>query len=309
MFKNMNKTLIAVIIGIGATVSTSSIALAENSPKIQQDERIVIWEGTPIRLEIPLGQERRIDFPEPIVELNVKPEEVNLSEMMLTPTGTLLWKPNAPYDSIRTRAISMTGAHYIVDFSASAEEGYGSTRTVKIVDPLNSALSQSSKSNTPPTPPKAVPKETLDGIPLTADGMPVGMPDFLIKGSASKIPNFVQMSRFAMAHFTGPDRLIPKISNATMVNSYNPPKNWIRIFGDRIGTKTLRSWKIHNFYVTAVMLQNKSPMPLEFDPRSLRGEYVYSAVMNPLLQARGNVGDESLVILITKLPFQDAVKK
>ena len=49
-------------------------------------------------------------------------------------------------------------------------------------------------------------------------------------------------------------------------------------------------------------------MPLEFDPRAIRGNFVYSATMNPLIQPKGVVGDEALLVVISTKPFREAIK-
>lgn len=279
---------------------TSNVLFAQHAPVEPINEtKVIVWEGDPIHLEIPLGHERRIDFPEPIIEFNIKPDQAQLSEYMLTPQGTLLWKPKAAYSSLRTRAISMTGTYYIIDFSSKNDLNFGSTQTVKLVDPITSRLhnpkptSTNSQSIANSKPPKAA--------------LPQQIPDFLIKNKAKNTPDYVEMSRFAMSHYTGAERLIPDVK-ATVINAPNPPHKWIRVFGDRIATKTLRSWKINKHYVTAILLRNKSHMPLEFDPRAIRGNFVYSATMNPLIQPKGVVGDEALLVVISTKPFREAIK-
>lgn len=299
--KSIKKTLLYSIVSFTLIApNIYQVAQAQEGDVLEtqyvSDEKVVIWEGDPLHIEVPMGKERRIDFPEPIVEFNIKPEHSNLIEMMLTPSGSLFWKPKAPFDSIRTRAISMTGAHYIVDFSSQDDENYGSLRAIRILDPVTGGMEGSQKPST----------NSQHNQTITEKPLPLEIPDFLVKSQRSNTPDFVQMSRYAMSHYTGSARLIPKMT-ATVVNAPNPPRNWIRVFGDRINTKTLRSWKSGKFYITAIMLRNISPMALEFDPRALRGSFVYSAMMNPLLQSRGNVGDEALLVVISDQPFQDAV--
>lgn len=293
------KTLQTSFIGLLAITTQFAIAQAQSI----SEDKLLIWEGDPIQVDIPLGKERRIDFPEPIVEFNIKPEHAQLSEFMLSPNGTLLWKPNAPYESIRTRAISMTGSHYIVDFSSQNDPEFGSTQTIKIIDPVTGGMDGIQKKSNSMS---ILPDDYVQEYVQESKPLPRDIPDFLVKNKASNTPDFVQITRFAMSHYTGSSRLIPKIQ-ATVVNAPNPPRNWMRIFGDRVQTRTLSSWKIGKFYATSIMVRNISPMALEFDPRALRGSFVYSAMMNPLLQSKGTVGDEGLLVVISHKPFKDAV--
>lgn len=267
----------------------------------------VLWDGNPIDLDATIGQETRVDFPETIVELDISKGLEHGSDILLTPEGKLFWTPKKEFQKERLIGVSITGTLYMLNVS-SATEAQEDAHFI-IVDPVvgvnhNVAVGNKNQvggksqmpSSTGPTTPK----------------VPYGTPDFLKKDnsqpSAKTKANFPQMASFAIAHYTGPKRMIPKLA-ASKVSTNTIPTRWIRTDANRIYTKMVSAWLIDGYYVTAIYAQNKSNTPISFDPGAFRGRYVFSATLNAVLEPKGHLGDETIWVFISDVPFHKALSK
>lgn len=103
------------------------------TPDAPSDSRVT-WQGDPIPIALKVGTERRIDFPEPIAEINVPREVEQRSRLVLTPAGHLHWTAQAPFASTRILATSVSGSLYQLDVSARAD-GEAEGRIV-LTDPV-----------------------------------------------------------------------------------------------------------------------------------------------------------------------------
>ena len=280
----------------------------------------VLWQGNPLPVTVKVGGERRVDFPEPIVDLNVPSHANSLSDILLTPEGRLFWKAQAAFAATRVKAISVTGTLYLLDVSASE---MGSVDALSIIDPIT--IGGNIPSNGSANLPLGVSPAMNPAVNPAAE-MPAGMPSFLKKnhtntpsvtsstrgtpstsGAGGTSVDLISLSRFALAHFTGPSRLIPTL-NANRISIKKTPQHWLRVIGGRLSIRPLAQWQAGGYYVTAVYVRNLSPRYADFDPRAIRGQFTFVAVLQSRLQPTGQLGDEGLWALVSTLPFDQAVQ-
>lgn len=232
-------------VSLAVVVICNSFALAAEN---------MLWQNDPLKIPILVNTERRIDFPEPIVDINMSAAENKVSEMLLTPEGRLFLKPTEVYAPARLKAVSVTGALYLVDIESKAEGSEVSSETVVIIDPVIHAAGGGMTGAGTGNRPSAMP---LSNNPNVAAGNQAGqgqggqivgnsnapnldnLPDFLRKdmtlsggngggNTANAAPDYIAMARYAMAHFAGPKRLIPQMA-ANSVAVKQPGKHWLRV--------------------------------------------------------------------------------
>lgn len=272
----MKKTLLI------ATILAAQFATAKN----------ILWEGSPIQVETKIGSETQIVFPETIVELDVSKKLEYGSDILLTPEGKLFWTPKSNFNQERIIAVSATGTLYIFDVNANQQNTENPLLT--IIDPDSKHKTVNNVNSTKPV--------------MVQDPLPRGMPDFLKSeqgtGKSIKKANYPDMAKFAIAHYTGSKRMIPNMKNASKLSVSTIPMRWIRTDARNIYTKMVGAWLIDGYYVTAIYAQNKSNTRLSFDPMAFRGKYLFSATLSPNIEPRGNIGDETIWVFISDVPFQ-----
>ena len=102
------------------------------------------WRGLPLPVPLVVGQERRIDFPEPIADLDVPQAVTAHSRLVLTPTGQLHWQAQEPFPAARVLATSVSGTLYQLDVHAAAQGEPPPPLVIR--DPVVAALTPSSNS-------------------------------------------------------------------------------------------------------------------------------------------------------------------
>ena len=116
------------------------------------------------------------------------------------------------------------------------------------------------------------------------------------------------LSRFALSHHIGPERLIPEPPRADVTSVSIKPVNLKRFvrFNRDIAAQPLKQWKVGDYYVTTVRVVNQGPDRYQFDPRGLRGQFVFVATLSTVLEPAG-LASETVWSVISKKPFSLAV--
>ncbi len=243
----------------------------------------VIWEQDPIPVELLVSSEQRVNFPESIAHLDV-PEELSQSaDLLMSAKGVLLITIRTPIQSTRVFATSVTGSVYLLDISATES---ATPKVITIIDPaIEAAILAAKREGEVP--------------PFLSESRTLPTPHR---------PSYVVLSRFALSHHIGPERLIPEppAGDVTSV-SVKPIKldRFVR-FNRDIAAQPLKQWKIGAYYVTTIRVVNQGPDRYQFDPRGLRGEFVFVATLSTVLEPAG-LASETVWSVISKKPFSLAV--
>jgi hypothetical protein len=256
-----------------------------------------VWQGDPIPVALKAGVERRIDFPEPIADLDIPQPASAVSRVVLSPAGSLHWLAREPFGAARVLATAVSGALYQLDVSARAE---GATPERLVVrDPALEASVQA-QTNAPTDPAR---------LEAAAAAL---IPDFLRPappGASGHPPraSYAALARFALAHYSGPARLIPKLDATPMAVRPIAVRDWVRwpVAGLRI--QPLRQWKAGKLHVTALGVDNHGSRPVPFEPKALRGRLLFAAALQPTLEPAGSGHHGTVWAVVTEQPFNQAV--
>lgn len=250
----------------------------------------------PIQVKLPLGEEVRIDFPESIINLNIPTEADNALTTLLKPDGTLFWQAENRFDKARVLATSAKGELFILDI----EMGKNADKTIILVRKKAENKGALRPNGTHKGTSK---KNTQDPYAL--------MPKFLKQQydtsnqSTAEKYSYADMAVFAMQHYIGPKRLIADLP-AQRIRLKPIKANLIRVWGNDLSLKLLNQWVLDGHYITSLKVTNKSAQTYQFDPRAIRGQYLFVASLHDVLQPRGSTQNETIWVFITKQPFAKA---
>jgi general secretion pathway protein D len=77
----------------------------------------------------------------------------------------------------------------------------------------------------------------------------------------------------------------------------------------RLQTEPLESWKKGNLYVTTVQVANRTDKTINVDYAQVRGQWLASTIETPRLARKGMAGDSTLLYLVSKEPFHEALRR
>jgi integrating conjugative element protein (TIGR03749 family) len=236
----------------------------------QQIAEHVVWDKNPIKVTLPVGQERRIDFPVP-GNIELPASIVAASKpVQLREDGSAYWTANEPFKAARVRYITNTGYSYFLDVEAVKD---GPTHPLIIVD------------------------DRVKGNDSDAASPAHAVADY----------DFVDLARFASQSVYGPERLIKLLPGVMRVSVKKGARQLYR--GGQLIMEPLASWKsasIPSQYVTAVRVSSNSLDDVTLDPRRLRGEWLAAVPQHTVVQAAGSDGDTTTWYLMSAMPFDEA---
>lgn len=276
--------------------------------------REVVLSEKPIAIRIPVGKELIIKFPQPATHTRIVNEPAaNTVSTLLTPQGVLYLTPTQAFDKSRMIAELVDGRMVMLDIEASEMGPFDSDMT--IVD-----RPQATTQIMPSAPPQG------DVVATTqAEQRNPYKPDFLSDGEAKTLniaagdlggaqqpdvgTQYHQMVRYGFRHYVGPARLIGEdLGKPVKVGKSDVAKQLLRMNDGRLSLKPLRQWQIGDSYLTVLLVNNLSSTAVEFDPRAIRGRWMFAAALYPVLEPRGSRFDQTLWALISNVPFDKAAK-
>ena len=77
----------------------------------------------------------------------------------------------------------------------------------------------------------------------------------------------------------------------------------------RIQAEPMESWKKGGLYVTTVQVANRTDKSINVDYSQVRGQWLASTIENPKLTRKGQAGDSTLLYLVSKEPFHEALRR
>lgn len=238
---------------------------------------VVRWDRTPIRLTLPLNQERLLVFPAP-VQPGVPPSVAQkLRIQAIDDTLYIAAKDAFDYERFQVREIE-SGRIYLLDLKAEAG---GSTHPVRIVARTGGNERALATTEAP----------GAGAAPLPSYG-------------------YMALTRYAARHVYAPQRLTAGLPGIARVPLGTPRADRRFIRGGAIVAVPLAAWRAHNngasLYVSAVKLTNATRDALVLDPRRLRGEWRAATFQHTVLAPAGNAADTTTVYLISDRPFREA---
>jgi len=240
-------------------------AVAAETDMTELTERIE-WQKRPIRLELTVGQERRVDFPA-AVQVGVPG---SLQPLLRTQSvnGTVYLLAHQAFEVTRMLVKeSERGQIYLFDVVAT--EAGGQTHPIQVFV-----------------------KDRSEARPANASPSNDSVPSEL---------GYVTLTRFAAQQLYAPARLMHNVPGIRRIPVARDPINLVR--GGAIHATPLVAWRAGGYYLTAVKLTNRTDRPQVLDPRDLRGDWLTATFQHNRLLPAGDEADTTAVYLISARPF------
>jgi integrating conjugative element protein (TIGR03749 family) len=248
---------------VGLLLTSAAHTVSASEPP----ERIT-WRKTPIALELRVGTERLVQFPN-AVKVGV-PAPIQNALRIQSIAGTVYLLAHQPFTSTRVLVRGLDGdGVYLLDLSAKVESA--ATAPVEIFDP----------------------DEPLE--PGTDTVQPAGRRGY----------GYVSLTRFAAQQLYAPLRLLEDLPGVVQVPVKRDPVALVR--GDTIEALPLVAWRAGDLFVTAVKLTNQTDQPQILDPRTLRGAWLTATFQHNRLLGAGDEADRTVVYLISARPFASSL--
>lgn len=262
--------------------------------------REIVFDEKPLPLRLPLGKETIIKFPQAVAHISVLSEAADQSlNSFLTPEGVIYLTPDTAFEKARVVVEQVNGKLIMLDITASDRGPFDGDTTI---------VEKSTKVAEPAPPREAEPEKPKEN-PHKPDFLKDGEAKTLTAPSTSSTPGYHQMVQYGFRHFTGPARLIGPDLGVVLNVSKGEFNHIIRIDGARLSLKPLGQWDIQGHYLTVIFVNNRSHLPYEFDPRAIRGRWVFAAALHPRLDPSGGQRDQTLWALISTIPFEQAIRR
>ena len=231
----------------------------------EMPERIE-WKKAPIRLELTIGQEQRIDFPA-AVKVGVPG---SLQPLLRTQSvnGTVYLLAHAPFGSSRLMVRELDSGQIFL-FDVTADEAGGVGHPLKIYVAGNSGAAHD---------------------PATGGN-----------DSHPGQPGYIQLTRFAAQQLYAPSRLVKDRPGIVRVPVSRDAVDLVQ--GGTVEATPLVAWRANGLYVTAVKLTNRTDQPRTLDPRNLRGAWLTATFQHSRLLPQGDEADTTAVYLVSARPF------
>ncbi len=163
-------------------------------------------------------------------------------------------------------------------------------------------------------------RSTTDGsivvFDLAADAEPAVSKNVYVRSAQSspdartesKGLNYAALTRFAAQFAYAPARLVQVPKGIFPVPIPKSSRGLVR--GLDVTTEPYAAWKTNSgLYLTAIKLVNASNEPVEFHPRLLRGRWLTATFHHYRLLPKESGADQTLVYLISRYPFKQALEQ
>jgi len=239
-----------------------------NADKIEH----ILWERKPIKIQLPIDEERMVIFPEPIILESIGEGISDETLKVINNQGVLYFraKNNFPTERFLAR-LKKTQKVILLDIEAK-EISDNTTLKILLVD--ENKIEQNYD--------LALPK----------------------KNNLS----YIELTRFAIKKLYSPHRL-QKNNDATSRVSMKIKHSIDLIPGDFILTKPVASWSNGKYYVTAVELKNKLSTQYKINTHKIKGNWKsVTAYPREILQKSGNMDDSTTIFLVSTMPFVKSMR-
>lgn len=273
----MRRIRIGISVGILSIFAFNApLSLADNITLPHRLVEHVVWDKTPIKVTLPVGRERRIDFPVPGAKLEIPENILHKSKpIQLREDGSVYWTAIEGFAPERVQFITATGYSYFLDVEA-VEDKKAIDRPLVIVD---TRVKQNDD--------RATDAESIEAARQL---------DY----------DYVDLVRLASQSIYGPERLVKKLPGVSRIHVDTCPVRLYR--GSQLVIEPMAQWKAGTLparYVTAVRVTSNALEDVIFDPRRIRGDFLAASPQHPRVRAAGEGGDTTTWYLVSARPFNE----
>ncbi|SEP17776.1 TIGR03749 family integrating conjugative element protein [Aquisalimonas asiatica] len=227
----------------------------------------VSWDGTPIRVVVPVDGERLVRFPGEQIRVGV-PVHLEDRLRVFSNEGIAYFQAHAAFGPTRVVVEELgTGRAYFLDLVAEEDPTGG------------------------------------DVVVHRRDGEP-GEAAEVEEGDPHQNLDYIALTRFAAQQLYAPSRLRPEVAGVRQVSLDTAEVDLVR--GGAVAATPLAAWRGGGYYVTAVRLTNRTREPVVLDPRDIRGEWLAATFQHARLQPAGDEADTTAVYLVSRRQFEDS---
>lgn len=246
----------------------------------------LFWNKVPLRITLPVGQERLVSFPGD-VRVGI-PQPLTNKLRTQSHAGTVYWLAKEAFEPQRIEVRDISGQGIVlIDLSAGQSPG--------LPDNPIEILFKSGQTS----PAAGLLSADADSTPATSHRKPK-------QGKSPKTAGLVALSRFAAQQLYAPARLLkaaPEIQRVSV--SQTPIEHLLR--GESLIATPVASWRCGKLYVTALAIKNTGSNAIDLDPRQLRGQWRAATFQHSRLHSAGSEADTSAVYLVSDRPFHEAL--
>jgi integrating conjugative element protein (TIGR03749 family) len=246
----------------------------------------LFWDKVPLRITLPVGQERLVSFPGD-VRVGI-PQPLTSKLRTQSHAGTVYWLAKEAFEPQRIEVRDISGQGIVlIDLSAQQSPGLPDD-PIEILFKPGQSVSADGLLNT-----------DTDSVPSTGHRKSK-------QDKRPKVAGFVALTRFAAQQLYAPARLLkaaPAIQRVSV--SQTPIEHLLR--GESLIATPVASWRSGRLYVTALEIKNTGPDAIELDPRQLRGQWRAATFQHSRLHPAGSEADTSAVYLVSDRPFHEAL--
>jgi integrating conjugative element protein (TIGR03749 family) len=250
---------------------------------------ILRWDRIPLALPLIVGQER-IVFVDQNVRVGVPRNLVDKLRVQST-GGALYLLAKEPIEPSRLQLQNMSsGEIMLVDIIATTgQPNQDAFEPAKIVAG-ESPSTRYGQVNSKPTSSHA----WAPTVQATTQEVEEATP-----APRRETPLPVVLTRYAAQMLYAPLRTVEPVEGIAQVNFKRGVDLTTLLPTLTVEASALGSWRLDDYWVTAVKLRNTSAQHLSLDPRDLMGDFVSATFQHPYLGAKGDASDTTTVYLVT----------
>jgi len=231
------------------------------------------WERLPLAIPLVVGQERVV-----FVDRNVRvglPASIQFKLRVQTASGTVYLKALSPIEPTRIQLQDAgSGELILLDIVARQSEDIDETT----LEPVR--IVSDNKSNRPADQPA-----NISSTANQATSVPTPVP--------------VVLTRYAAQNLYAPLRTVEPVPGIVRVNVRRDLDVSVLLPTLPVEAKVLAAWRLESFWVSAVLLKNRSAHDINLDPRYLQGDFIAATFQHQSLGPAGNATDTTVVYLVT----------
>lgn len=275
------------------SLSCSALLLVvAGSIQIASAVEIVRWERLPLAIPLRINQER-IVFVDQNVRVGIPRSLTDKLRVQSTGGAIYLFAKEAIEPTRLQLQNAKTGEIILVDIAATdAPKDQPALEPVKIVDGETSPTRYGTAATTRNI--KNTSQSRGTTISATDDE---DEPEEVVK---RETPVPVVLTRYAAQVLYAPLRTVEPVDGVAQVKIDRRLDLTTLLPALPIRATPLGAWRLDDFWVTAVKLQNQTAQRVTLDPRELMGEFATAAFQHPYLGPRGDASDTTTLYLVTR---------
>ncbi|QLG94759.1 TIGR03749 family integrating conjugative element protein [Pseudomonas yamanorum] len=251
---------------------------------------ILRWDRIPLALPLIVGQER-IVFVDQNVRVGLPRHLVDKLRVQST-GGALYLLAKEPIEPTRLQLQNMkSGEIMLVDIIATVgKPNQAAPEPAKIVVG-ESLATRYGQVDSKPTNRQAATSSVQASAQNADDDPPT---------PRRETPLPVVMTRYAAQMLYAPLRTVEPVDGIAQVNLKRGMDLATLLPTLPVAASVLGSWRLDEYWVTAVKIRNTSAQHLTLDPRDLMGDFITATFQHPYLGAKGDASDTTTVYLVTR---------